>query len=57
MAWSSERLRQPGEVLYDVGANIGVYTLLAAVAVPGARVVAFEPGAPRTSPPSARTWT
>jgi FkbM family methyltransferase len=33
----------PGDVLYDVGANVGAYTLLAAVAVPGARVVSFEP--------------
>jgi FkbM family methyltransferase len=43
VAWIEQRL-QPGEVLYDVGANIGVYTLVAAIAVPGARVVAFEPG-------------
>jgi len=33
----------PDEVLYDVGANVGAYTLLAAVAVPSARVVSFEP--------------
>ena len=33
----------PDEVLYDVGANVGAYTLLAAVTVPGARVVSFEP--------------
>lgn len=33
----------PGDVLYDVGANVGAYTLLAAVAVPGTRVVSFEP--------------
>jgi FkbM family methyltransferase len=32
---------QPGEVLYDVGANIGLYTLLAAAQ--GALVTAFEP--------------
>jgi FkbM family methyltransferase len=41
--WIEQRV-QPGEVLYDIGANIGVYTLIAAVAVPGARVVSFEPG-------------
>jgi FkbM family methyltransferase len=41
--WIEEYLR-PGEVLYDVGANVGAYTLLAAVAVPDARVVSFEPG-------------
>jgi FkbM family methyltransferase len=40
--WLEEYL-QPGEVLYDVGANIGAYTLLAAVTVPAARVVSFEP--------------
>jgi FkbM family methyltransferase len=41
--WIEQHL-QPGEVLYDIGANVGAYTLLAAVAVPGARVVSFEPG-------------
>jgi FkbM family methyltransferase len=40
--WIEEHVK-PGDVLYDVGANVGVYTLLAAVAVPGSRVVAFEP--------------
>src|SRR5919106_5118479 len=40
--WIEDHLR-PGEVMYDVGANVGAYTLLAAVAVPGARVVSFEP--------------
>ncbi len=39
--WIEQRLG-PGEVLYDIGANVGAYTLLAAVAT-GARVVAFEP--------------
>jgi FkbM family methyltransferase len=39
-----EHYLQPGEVLYDIGANVGAYTLLAAVMVPGARVVSFEPG-------------
>lgn len=38
-----ERHLQPGQVLYDVGANIGAYTLVGAVTVPEARVVAFEP--------------
>jgi len=41
--WIEQHL-QPGEVLYDIGANIGAYTLVAAVAVPEARVVSFEPG-------------
>jgi FkbM family methyltransferase len=37
-------LLQPGGVVYDVGANIGWYSLLAARAVgPAGRVVAFEP--------------
>jgi FkbM family methyltransferase len=40
--WIEEYVK-PGEVLYDVGANIGAYTLLAAVAVPELRVVSFEP--------------
>jgi FkbM family methyltransferase len=40
-----ERHLERGDVLYDVGANVGAYTLVAAVAVPGLRVVAFEPGA------------
>lgn len=38
-----EQYLKPDDVLYDVGANIGAYTLLAAVTVPGIRVVSFEP--------------
>lgn len=44
--WTVEWLRgavRPGEVLYDVGANVGTYALVAAKHAP-ARVVAFEPG-------------
>lgn len=41
--WIEDYLK-PGEVLYDVGANVGAYTLLAAVTTPGLRVVSFEPG-------------
>jgi FkbM family methyltransferase len=41
--WIENYLR-PGDVLYDIGANVGAYTLLAAVVVPEARVVSFEPG-------------
>jgi len=38
---------QPGEVFYDIGANIGVYTLLAAKQVgPTGHVVACEPHLP-----------
>jgi FkbM family methyltransferase len=40
--WIEEHL-DPGDVLYDVGANVGAYTILASVAVPGVRVVSFEP--------------
>jgi FkbM family methyltransferase len=39
-----ENYVRPGEVMYDIGANVGAYTLLAAVVVPEARVVSFEPG-------------
>ncbi len=38
-----ERSLGPDQVLYDVGANVGAYTLVAAVTIPSARVVAFEP--------------
>jgi FkbM family methyltransferase len=34
---------QSGDVVYDIGANVGTFTLIAAIAR-GARVVAFEPG-------------
>ncbi|MFA9516081.1 FkbM family methyltransferase [Halopenitus sp. H-Gu1] len=33
----------PAEVVYDVGANTGVYTLAAAATRPDVRVIAFEP--------------
>jgi FkbM family methyltransferase len=38
-----EQYLQPGDVMYDIGANVGAYTLVAAAAVPTARIVAFEP--------------
>ncbi len=38
-----DRYVQPDDVLYDIGANVGAFTLIAAVARK-ARVVAFEPG-------------
>lgn len=44
LSWLDRQLRR-GDVFYDVGANIGAYTLYAAKKVPGARVHAFEPGA------------
>ncbi|MGE5258825.1 MAG: FkbM family methyltransferase [Hyphomicrobiales bacterium] len=38
---------RPGQVFYDVGANIGVYSILAARQVsPGGKVYAFEPHGP-----------
>ncbi len=41
--WIAENVR-PGEVFYDVGANIGIYSIFAARrVVPGGAVVAFEP--------------
>lgn len=39
--WMDEYLK-PGDVLWDIGANIGLYTLYASL-MPGVRVVAFEP--------------
>lgn len=39
-----ERLVAPGSVVFDVGANVGFYTLLASILVgPRGRVFAFEP--------------
>ena len=40
--WLDANLRD-GDVLYDIGANIGVYTLYAAKRKSGCRVYAFEP--------------
>jgi FkbM family methyltransferase len=38
------RTVRPGQVVYDIGANVGFYTLLASVLVgPTGRVLAFEP--------------
>jgi FkbM family methyltransferase len=40
-----ERSMRPGDVFYDVGANVGSYSLIAgAQGLDGVRVVAFEPG-------------
>ncbi len=39
-----EEVVKPGDVVYDIGANVGFYTLLASRLVgPAGRVVAFEP--------------
>ena len=35
-----------GDVLWDIGANVGAYSILAAKLCPGARVVSFEPFIP-----------
>ncbi len=43
VAWLERELR-PGDVVYDVGANVGAYSLIAAACAPDVRVVAFEPG-------------
>lgn len=44
--WIREILR-PGDVFYDVGANIGIYTVMAGHQVgPQGRVLAFEPHGP-----------
>jgi FkbM family methyltransferase len=49
VAWLERSLR-PGDVLYDVGANVGSYSLIAAKLVGGhAMVYAFEPAAPNFS--------
>jgi FkbM family methyltransferase len=44
VAWLERELRAD-DVLYDVGANIGAYALIAACSTPTVRVVAFEPAA------------
>jgi FkbM family methyltransferase len=45
VAWIKENLRS-GDTLWDIGANVGAYSLLAAKIVPDALVVAFEPYIP-----------
>ncbi len=46
IAWLARELR-PDDVFFDVGANIGVYTIFAARRLgPGGTVVAFEPHIP-----------
>lgn len=40
--WIDRHLKN-GDTFFDVGANIGVFTLYAALRCPGARIVAFEP--------------
>jgi FkbM family methyltransferase len=44
VAWI-ERVVRPGHIVYDIGANVGAYALVAAQhAGPGGQVFAFEPG-------------
>lgn len=45
VAWIKKNLK-PGDVLWDVGANVGAYSLFAAKVVPQSTVVAFEPYIP-----------
>lgn len=46
--WIRANLRS-GDVLWDIGANVGAYSLLAAKLIPGASVAAFEPYIPTFS--------
>jgi FkbM family methyltransferase len=47
--WIKKEVR-PGEIFYDIGANIGVYTVLAAICTgENGRVFAFEPHCPSFS--------
>lgn len=44
--WWIDNVVQPGECVWDVGANVGLYALYAGLRLgPGGTVVAFEPGA------------
>ena len=43
--WLKTTLK-PGDVLWDIGANVGAYSILAAKLCPGARVFSFEPFIP-----------
>lgn len=46
LRWISQYICQPDAVFYDIGANVGVYSLLAAsLCTTGQRVLAFEPEA------------
>ena len=42
VAWMAERM-QPGDLMVDVGANVGALCIATLRSVPGARCVAFEP--------------
>jgi FkbM family methyltransferase len=44
LSWLARNLH-PGEVFFDVGANVGLYSLYAAAVAPTATVYAFEPEA------------
>lgn len=46
--WLKTTLK-PGDVLWDIGANVGAYSILAAKLCPGARVFSFEPFIPTFS--------
>lgn len=42
LQWIDENLR-PGDILFDIGANVGIYSLYAASRVPASSVYSFEP--------------
>lgn len=42
VAWLRRTLR-PGDLIFDVGANVGAYSLIAAALEPHAKILAFEP--------------
>jgi len=48
VAWIRDLMR-PGEVFVDVGANVGIYSLYAALVHPDLRVYAFEPYLPNVA--------
>ena len=43
--WLKTTLK-PGDVLWDIGANVGAYSILAAKLCPGASIISFEPFIP-----------
>ena len=44
--WWIETVIEPGECVWDIGANVGLYALYAALRIgPAGRVLCFEPGA------------
>ncbi|MEO8205298.1 MAG: FkbM family methyltransferase [Chthoniobacterales bacterium] len=48
VAWLKSKLRA-GDIFWDIGSNVGAYSILAAKLCPGAKVYAFEPFIPTFS--------